>query len=97
MNPTFVQLNIGWNAQPNAPNPEARLEGADVVLRFDMNPYQFQDFHDEEKGFLRFVNCSQFRMGATNDEGWYRGQCRFSKIAPSWGEFYAILNEPPVY
>jgi len=59
-----------------------------------MNPYQFQDFHDEEQGFVRFVNCSQFRLGATNDEGWYLGQCRFSKIAPEWGEFYAILDEP---
>jgi hypothetical protein len=25
-----------------------------------------------------------------NDEGWYLGQCRFSKIAPAWGEFYEV-------
>jgi hypothetical protein len=37
-------------------------------------------------------------LGRTNDEGWYLGQCRFSKVAPTWGEFYhvqAISNWSP--
>jgi hypothetical protein len=94
MSPTFVQLNHGWNAEPNAPNPEARPEGDDVVLQFAMNPFQFPDFREGEKGFLRFLDCTRYRLGPTNDEGWYLGQCRFSKIAPSWGEFYAIFGGP---
>jgi hypothetical protein len=32
-------------------------------------------------------------LGATNDEGWYRGQCRFSRLAPSWGEFYEVAGD----
>ncbi len=94
MNPSFVQLNIGWNAEPNAPSPQACLEGEDVILRFQMNSFRFPDFHTEERGFLRFVNCSQFRLGPTNDEGWYLGQCRFSRLAPNWGDFYAISGDP---
>ena len=29
----------------------------------------------------------------SNDEGWYRGQCRFSGIAPAWGEFYEVTGD----
>ena len=49
---------------------------------------------------LRFVNTERFRLGPTNDEGFYLGQCRFTGIAPAWGEFYRIsgpaetLNAP---
>ena len=28
-----------------------------------------------------------------NDEGWYMGQCRFSKLAPEWGEFYEVKGD----
>jgi len=31
-------------------------------------------------------------LGSTNDEGWLKGQCRFSKLAPGWGEFYEIIG-----
>jgi hypothetical protein len=36
----------------------------------------------------------RYRLGNTNDEGWYRGQCRFSKLAPAWGEFYEVEGDP---
>ena len=32
-------------------------------------------------------------IGPTGDEGWFRGQCRFSKLAPAWGEFYEIQGD----
>lgn len=41
------------------------------------------------------MNCSRYRLGATNDEGWYRGQCRYSNVAPEWGEFYEIEGPDP--
>ena len=34
-----------------------------------------------------------WRLGATNDEGWYAGQCRYGKAAPAWGEFYELLGK----
>ena len=91
---SFVRLNDGWNAEPNAPEESARVDGQDVLLQFDINALQFGEFIKGDKGVLRFVNCSQFRLGATNDEGWYRGQCRFSELAPAWGEFYAVIGDP---
>lgn len=94
MTPMFIRLNNGWNAEPNAPAEAARVAGQDILLEFDLNAFQFGEFSQCEKGVLRFVNCSRYRLGETNDEGWYRGQCRFSSVAPAWGEFYAIIGDP---
>ena len=100
MTPKFVKLNEGWNAEPNVPEPKVKVDGCDVLLRFFVNAFCFPEFEDGELGILRFVNCERFRLGSTNDEGWYRGQCRFSRLAPGWGEFYlvsgdsALLNSP---
>lgn len=87
---TFQRLNVGWNAQPNAPEPRVGVEGQDVVIAFRMNSYQFPQFRDDDIGTVRFLSCWRYRLGETNDEGWYRGQCRFSKLAPQWGEFYEV-------
>ena len=87
---TFLKLNQGWNAEPNAPAPVVSVDGNDVILRFYLNAFRYPDFSEEEFGYLRFVTCERYRLGSTNDEGWYRGQCRFGKLAPEWGEFYQI-------
>ena len=93
-NPThFIQLNQGWNAEPNAPLPAAEADGDDLVLAFKLNGFAFERFAPGEMGFLRFHRCSRFRIGSVNDEGWYRGQCRFSGLAPKWGEFYEVVGD----
>ena len=94
MFPRFVRLNLAWNAAPNAPDPETIIDGEDLLLVFNVNAFQFPEFCHGERGVLRFVNCSRFRLGATNDEGWYLGQCRFTGLAPAWGEFYAVIGDP---
>jgi hypothetical protein len=96
----FLKLNCGWNAEPNAPDPQLCVNGEDVLLSFLMNPFQSPGFSEDDRGTLRFSGCARYRLGTTNDEGWYRGQCRFSKDAPAWGEFYEVvgdlrLNESP--
>jgi hypothetical protein len=93
MHPTFAQLNFGWNAEPNAPDPEVRVAGSDIVLEFFLNAFQFPAFKEGQRGSLYFKSCERYRLGSTNDEGWYMGQCRFSKLAPAWGEFYKIDGE----
>jgi hypothetical protein len=93
--PQFRKLNEGWNADPNAPEPVVELSGADILLRFSLNPLQFPQFAFGDLGILRFLNCSRYRLGSTNDEGWYRGQCRYSRMAPAWGEFYEISGTDP--
>jgi hypothetical protein len=93
--PAFKQLNHGWNAEPNAPAPIIRVDGSDLVLQFYLNPFGFKQFEEEDVGFLRFHDCLRYRLGPTNDEGWYRGQCRYGRSAPKWGEFYELTGYDP--
>jgi hypothetical protein len=89
---SFQQLNEGWNAEPNAPDPKVCVNGSRVQLRFFLNPFAYEAA-DEEVGCLTFEDCSNWRFGPTNDEGWYLGQCRYSKLAPAWGEFYELIGD----
>lgn len=91
-NPIFKLLNEDWNAEPNAPYEEVAVSGRTVRLTFYLNPSAYQA-GKKERGCLTFEQCSLWRLGATNDEGWYVGQCRYSKVAPAWGEFYELLGE----
>ncbi|MCG8436207.1 MAG: hypothetical protein MJA83_19485 [Gammaproteobacteria bacterium] len=93
MSTDFIQLNNGWNAQPNTPNPEISIQGGDLILSFRPNSYQFPKYENIEIISLKFIGCRKYRLGATNDEGWYKGQCRFSDSAPKWGEFYEIKGD----
>jgi hypothetical protein len=92
----FHQLNIGWNADPNVPEPKATRAGHDVLLEFCVNAFQFQNFQPWERGVLRFLDCQRYTVTDINDHGWYLGQCRYSNIAPDWGEFYEITGEDPL-
>jgi hypothetical protein len=94
-NLSFQKLHTGWNAEPNAPHTVVEVSGADILLRFFLNPFQFPEFGLDDQGILRFLNVSRYRFGATNDEGWYLGQCRYSATAPDWGEFYEISGTDP--
>lgn len=90
---SFTKLNDGWNAEPNAPDPSINTHNENLTLKFLLNAFQFTAFQEEEIGFITFKNCSQYRLGPTNDEGWYKGQCRFSKLLPEWGEFYELSGD----
>jgi hypothetical protein len=94
--PSFHQLNSGWNAEPNAPEPSVEVAGPDMLLRFFLNPFQYPKFKEGDVGVVRFKACSRYRLGKTNDEGWYRGQCRYSRAAPAWGEFYELTGPDDV-
>lgn len=92
MSASFKQLNDGWNAEPNAPNPKARWDGENLHLSFRPG------FHEPPKVgdipmVITFLRCARFRFGSVNDEAWYRGQCRFGRTAPAWGEFYEVSGD----
>lgn len=91
---TFTQLNHGWNADPNSPEPKVRVVDGDVVLIFFVNAFQFPDFSEGTEAIIRFKTCQRYRIGLPNDEGWSMGHCRFSKLAPAWGEFYELAGDP---
>ena len=86
----FIHLNKDWNAEPNAPEESIEVSKSKLVLEFYVNPWAHEGFEEEQKIKLIFKSPSKYRHGETNDEGWYRGQCRFKKLAPKWGEFYQI-------
>lgn len=90
---SFRKLNDGWNADPNAPAEVVSVVGDTVALEFRFNSDAYAGFAKGERGRLMFTGCTKHRLGETNDEGWYPGQCRFSKLAPSWGEFYEVAGD----
>ena len=92
MDTSFKQLNEGWNAEPNAPDPKVRWDGEDLVLSFRPGFYEPDKVSGIVEG-ITFRRCSRFRIGSVNDEGWYRGECRFSCVAPRWGEFYEVSGD----
>jgi hypothetical protein len=89
----FRQLNDGWNAEPNAPEPIVQVDDSEVVLTFLANSFQFPRFAENQRLRLQFMNARKYRLGPTNDEGWHMGQCRFSGEAPGWGEFYEVSGD----
>ena len=89
--PTFQHLNHGWNAEPNDPSPSVTLQDGDLDLRFLLNTFAYLA-QEGQCGLLTFHDVAQWRLGPTNDEGWYRGQCRYSRVAPDWGEFHELTG-----
>jgi hypothetical protein len=89
---SFLKRNSGWNAEPNAPYPTVFTTGSSLQLTFYLNGFDY-DAEKGEKGILSFSDCQVWRLGSPNDEGWYRGQCRYSGLAPEWGEFYELTEE----
>jgi len=90
MNTKFTKLNEGWNAEPNYPNPRVSTSKLALKLRFLLDPWVYPGFAEGDEAELVFSDCWRSRLGSTNDEGWYRGQCRFSGRAPCWGEFHEL-------
>lgn len=66
--------------------------GNDLVLEFELNPFVCETYKAGDPGFIRFTSVSRYRFTNINDEGWYLGQCRFSALAPEWGEFYQVTG-----
>jgi hypothetical protein len=89
---TFVLLNQGWNAEPNAPALKVDVTGETVTLSFFLNPFAY-DAAENEVAYLAFNRCSRWRWDSTNDHAWFSGTGRFSGQAPQWGEFYEILGD----
>lgn len=88
--PTFKRLNEDWNAHPNDASLSLEQKGQTLLTRVKPNHYVYRQYENVPEITVRFEGCALYRVTPINDEGWYRGQCRFSGLAPSWGEFYEI-------
>lgn len=91
----FIKLNEDWNAEPNAPEESVSIDGSNLILEFTVNPWAYEGFEEEERARIVFKKCFKYRLGPTNDEGWYLGKCRFGKLARRWGEFYQVIGGSP--
>ena len=52
--PSFIKLNAGWNAKPDAPHPKVTVTGTDILLEFFLNPFRFPGFDTDDRGIIRF-------------------------------------------
>jgi hypothetical protein len=86
----FCKLNNGWDAEPNAPEPRVQVSDAGLSLTFFLSPYSQSKVREYDRGEISFPNCWRYRLGVPNDEGWYKGHCRFRCLAPDWGDFYQV-------
>ena len=91
--PKFVRLNEGWNADPNDPGLQVSVDSDVLTAQIRPNVFVYPSFQSIETIEIRFAGCSRYRVTPIDDEGWYRGQCRFSGLAPDWGEFYEIFGD----
>ena len=93
MSIVFEHLNPDWNAEPNVPDESISIdEEGKLVLEFFVNPWAYKRYVEGDRIKLIFDKPEKYRLGETNDDGWYSGQCRFGKLAPEWGEFYQIVG-----
>jgi len=89
----FQKLNEGWDAEPNVPEPHVHEDGAGLTLTFFLSPWSQTNIREYDRGEIDFRNCWRYRVGAPNDEGWYKGHCRFRCLAPEWGDFYEVTGD----
>ena len=89
----FEQLNIGWNAEPNAPELSISVEDDSVIIMFYLNAFAYEGYSKGDKVKITFHSTYQYRVGAPNDEGFYTyNQSRYKKYGVKWGEFYLVHN-----
>lgn len=91
--PTFTHLNEDWNAHPNDVGLKIEQSGQTLLAHLRPNPYVYREYENIPEITISFKSSERYRVTQVNDHGWYEGQCRFSGLAPSWGEFYEISGD----
>ena len=86
----FEKLNLNWNAEPNAPEPTLEVENGNIILKFYLNYFLYEQFDENDLGKLTFFGCEKYSFNGMNDEGYYCGQYRYSYKQLPWGEFYKL-------
>ena len=85
---------MGGMPSPMVKSRRCQLEQVSCCLRFFSMVCDIRNARPQRKAFCGFLIAGGIALGVlTNDEGWYRGQCRFSRLAPAWGEFYEVRGD----
>ena len=88
----WKKLNYDYDAEPNGPSAHVSVANRNLDLDFFLNHYLWPNLRPEARGRLTFNEVWQYRLGSTNDEGFYRGQCRYSASGIPWGDFYELYD-----
>lgn len=94
MPPSFLPLDQGWRAEPNAPSPRVRVIGSVLTLSFLLDRSASRA-EEGEVGSILFAGCSRWRWDDTNEEDWLAGSGRYRASAPEWGRFYELVGDDP--
>ncbi len=86
----YEKLNINWNADPNSPMPKISRIDDGISIKFYLNSFIYEHIGKEDKGLIKFYNVYKYRLGTTNDEGYFYGQFRYKNDQLPWGEFYQL-------
>jgi hypothetical protein len=86
----YTKLNKNWNAESNAPKPVISKTDEGIELTFLLNPLLFEHIDEDDQGTLEFFDVYAYRLGATSNEGYNRGEFRFKNDQLPWGEFYEL-------
>jgi len=86
----YTQITEDWNAEPGAPEVKLSVENTTVTLEFYLNSFQFNNFKEDDRAKVIFLNCHKYSFNTMNDEGYYYGQYRYKYTDLPWGEFYKL-------
>ncbi|MFT5229075.1 MAG: hypothetical protein ACI9EV_002228 [Urechidicola sp.] len=86
----YDKLNKNWNAEANSPMPVVTPNEDGLSLSFFLNAIIYDHIDEESKGSIAFNTVFKYRLGETNDEGYFDGQFRFKNDLLPWGEFYEL-------
>lgn len=88
----YIKITKDWNADPVSPEIHLKVDGIDLIMDIYLNHFQFDKYQEGDKVKIRFKNCAEYSLNASNDEGFYNGQYRIKPTELEWGEFYEIKN-----
>ncbi|TWR27860.1 hypothetical protein FPZ42_01210 [Mucilaginibacter achroorhodeus] len=86
----YTELNVNWDADPNAPEERIFINGDTVLIEFYLNYFIYTQFNEGDWGRLIFTGCHKYSTHGTNDEGYYMGQHRYKYTELPWGGFYEL-------
>src|SRR6478735_1456083 len=86
----FTKLNLDWDADPNVPDVKVTVIDDTVLVEFDLNYFEGEQFKEGDRGRLKFIGCHKYSSNGPNDEGYYKGQHRYKYTDLPWGDFYKL-------
>ena len=88
--PTYIKLNLDFDAEPNAPSPEISINDSTLILKFLLNPFLWDDVEDDEQAELRFNDVLKYRFGGPGSDN-FSDFRYYDKGIDNYG-FYQLKN-----